>query len=663
MYALVAMARPVDVQRARALVETHYFAPAVCVSPADWEEFYVFAPVEGEGFVIVAADDCVRPVLAYSARGRFPVEQMPEHVKAWIEGYRQDIAAHLKYPGSPSSAVRALWQNPKSRKSGQAGPLMTTIWNQSPYYNALCPYDEEEHRRTLTGCPATAAAQVMKYWNYPPVGWGSHSYVHQWYGITLEARFDTTHYAWELMPDSLDANSDSAAVMAVAQLMYHAGVAMDMGYDVSGSGAVVENRDFGFPPSAESALKTYFRYNPLLHSIHKNEYSDRDWDSLMRRQIDLGQPVIYTGGGHAFVIDGYDSNGLFHVNWGWGGVYDGYYTLNNLRPGGYTDYSSWASAIIDIRPASVAPDSVAHIRLFSADTTQGTVSGSGVYASLQDTVILEAKARDGYVFDHWTSGNTKTPLVFIASDNHTDTACFKPVPADTVGYCLDAYFWTWFGEQQYTSEWDWEWGIRVPAEVRDNPCELTAVQNYCRLYHSSFVLNIYVGDSLTDATCVYSKPLEYNSIGWNTHTLDSSLRIDDTSTLWITLYSQDGEANVSRYLGNSNGTWCRLSSGWAPNSRDVYGAWMIRGIFGRGTHPNGIAPVIDNPSQSAVNYRIDNHTLIIDNPTGLNVNLYDITGRRLLSGKNSFSRYRFPSGGVYLLKVENEHCRKLIVVK
>ena len=661
MAAMVVQARPVDEHRARSFVETHFFAPAVCVSPAEWKELYVFVPAEGVGFVVMAADDCVQPVLSYSATSRFPVEQMPVHVKAWIEGYRHDIAARLKHPGPPSSAVRALWQNPKSRKSGQAGPLMTTTWNQSPYYNALCPYDEEEHRRTITGCPATAAAQVMKYWNYPPVGWGSHSYVHQWYGITLEARFDTTHYAWELMPDSLDANIDSAAVMAVAQLMYHAGVAMETGYGTDGSGANVVNRDFGLPHSTESALKTYFRYNPLLHSVHKDEYSDSDWDSLMRHQIDLGQPVIYSAGGHAYVIDGYDSTGLFHANWGWGGLYDGFYALNHLCPGGYTDYSSWASAIIDIRPASVAPDSVAHIQLLSADTTQGTVSGSGAYASLQDTVILEANARDGYVFDHWASGITKTPLVFIASDNHTDTAYFKPISTDTVAYCLDSYFWTWIGEPQHGSEW--EWGIRVTADVRDNPCDLTAVQNYCRFDHSSFVLNIYVGDSLTEATCVYSKPLEYNSTGWNTHTLDSALHIDDTSTLWITFYSKYNETNVSRYLGNSDGTWCRLPGGWAPNSRDVYGAWMIRGVFGRSTYPNGTLPVVDNPSLSAVNYRIDSHTLIIDNPKGLNVNLYDISGRRLLSNKDNYSKYHFRSGGVYLLKVENENSRKLIVLK
>ena len=658
---MVVQAHPVDVQRARSFVETRFFAPAVCVSPAEWNELYVFVPSEGAGFVMIAGDDCVQPVLSYSATSRFPVEQMPAHVEAWIEGYRQDIAAHLKHPGSPSSAVCALWQNPKSRKSGQAGPLMTTTWNQRPYYNELCPLDEGGHQHTVTGCTSTATAQVMKFWNYPPVGWGSHSYVHMWSGITLEARFDTTHYAWDLMPDFLDANSDHAAVMAVAQLMYHVGVAMDMGYGTTGSGADVENRGFGLPPSAESALKTYFRYNPLLHSIHKNEYSERDWDSLMRHQIDLGQPVIYSGGGHSFVIDGYDSTGLFHVNWGWGGLYDGYYALNQLRPSGYTDYSISASAIVDIRPASVAPDSVAHIQLFSADAMQGTVSGSGAYASLQDTVILEAIARDGYVFDHWASGITKTPLVFIASDNHTDTAYFKPIPTDTIGYCLGSYFWTWYGEPQYDSEW--EWGIRVTADVRDNPCDLTAVQNYCRFDHSSFVLNIYVGDSLPEATCVYSKPLAYNRIGWNTHTLDSALHIDDTSTLWITLYSQYNESNVSRYLGNSNGTWCRLPGGWAPNSREVYGAWMIRGVFERSTYPNGTAPVVDNPSQSAVNYRIDNHTLIIDNPTGLNVNLYDITGRRLLSNKDNFSNYRFHSGGVYLLKVENENIRKLIVIK
>ena len=232
-----ATARPVDPQRALRLVEEHFFAPAQLVSPADWSELYVFVPVDGKGFVVVSADDCTRPVLAYSYSTTFQFEGMPVHVAAWLDGYRREIASLRKAGATPSATVQGLWQQPKNGITDWVEPLMTTTWNQSPWYNEMCPYSYSDSAHAVTGCVATAQAQVMKYWNHPAVGHGSHSYGSSSFG-PLSVDYDTA-YQWNLMPDNLNWWSTPEQIHAVAQLMFHVGVAVEMNYGVHSSGAHV----------------------------------------------------------------------------------------------------------------------------------------------------------------------------------------------------------------------------------------------------------------------------------------------------------------------------------------------------------------------------------------------------------------------------------------
>ena len=165
--ALLSVAKPVGIGRASDVAAA--FFPGVDLNVAEMGDIYLFTPVDGPGFVLVAADDCVRPVLAYSRDGAFDPKTMPDHVADWISAYNREIASLREAGATPSAAVQALWEQLPDVNETVA-PLMTTQWNQSPYYNNRCPVSPTNSRHAVTGCVATAMAQVMKYWNHPAVG-------------------------------------------------------------------------------------------------------------------------------------------------------------------------------------------------------------------------------------------------------------------------------------------------------------------------------------------------------------------------------------------------------------------------------------------------------------------------------------------------------------
>ena len=340
--------------------------------------FYVFN-AETDGFVIVAGDDKVSPILGYSPDGCFDPENMPINLMKWLDGYKNEIRYVVEHDISATEEVRKEWEDyyngvtPKVQKANSVAPLLQTQWNQNPYYNDLCPGNA--NNKTVTGCVATAMAQVMKYWNYPPIGTSFRSYNHPVYG-TLSANFGATTYNWSSMPIKLTSSSSSTEKNAVATLMYHCGVSVNMQYATAaagGSGAYTT----GSAPSAEHALKTYFGYKNTLSGKSKSSYTNVNWINLLKTELEAGRPILYAGtgtsGGHAFVCDGFNENDYFHFNWGWGGQNDGYYALTLLKPGsggaggGSYDFTSNQRAIIGIEPSqSVWNDtSTAHLRLYS----------------------------------------------------------------------------------------------------------------------------------------------------------------------------------------------------------------------------------------------------------------------------------------------------------
>ncbi len=346
---------------------------------------YVYKTVGQKGFVVISADDRVLPVLAYSLESSFgDTAEMPPALKEWLAVTVKQLRYVKRERTSTGSAAGKVWKkylSPPAKGVSdvqEVPPLLTTKWNQGKYYNALCPEDPKgRDGHTWVGCVAVAMAQVMKYWDYPDYGSGEYSYDHYLYG-EQSADFANTFYDWPAMPDALtDYNTP------VATLMYHCGVSVRMNYGTSGSSA--------YTSSTGTALKKYYDYSREIISVRKWSYTDHAWDSLVRSQLDLGQPLIYSGGSHAFNIDGYQDTSYFHVNWGWGGAYNGYFFLNDLTPGSY-DFTSGQHAVINIRPGcGEAPTETDTVTAFSG-TLFDNGGASDNYYNCSDSRTLIAPA-------------------------------------------------------------------------------------------------------------------------------------------------------------------------------------------------------------------------------------------------------------------------------
>ena len=286
-------------------------------------EAYIAVNTRG-GFVLVGADDRLPEVLGYSDNGSFDPDNMAPAMRYWLDCYADELEAvndRQSAGSSRQSAIKAV------------EPLVTSKWNQSAPYNNLAPYYNDQGGQCVTGCVATAMAQVMYFHKYPTTGTGSHSYY--WVCTepvgksgTLSANFGSTTYQWSQMLDNYRNGYTAEQASAVATLMYHCGISIDMGYGQS-SGAYTEK----VPP----ALKDYFGYDANYQSIKKIMYPVDSLNTIIYNELKAQRPVIVSGsndeGGHAFVCDGCDTRSYFHINWGWGGSNDGYYLLTALNPG------------------------------------------------------------------------------------------------------------------------------------------------------------------------------------------------------------------------------------------------------------------------------------------------------------------------------------------
>lgn len=279
---------------------------AITASPSD--AYYVFNNDAG-GFVIIAGDDAVTPVLGYTSTGSFDAENLPDGLKDLLKSYERQIAALGDSYQANQTATRAAFTGEKL--------LNTAKWNQRAPFNKYTP------NNYVTGCVATAGAIVMKHHGYPAKGTGSHSYT--WNGKTLTANFELG-YDWANMPAQY--NGNDAAFDGVARLMADLGVAVEMQYNKDGSGAYIGD--------LVTALQKYYGYSKLSHLMAIEDVGAEAWNGRLREEIDANRPVLYAAsdparGGHAFVIDGYKDES-FSVNWGWGGYCDGFYQIGALNP-------------------------------------------------------------------------------------------------------------------------------------------------------------------------------------------------------------------------------------------------------------------------------------------------------------------------------------------
>ena len=273
------------------------------------DSYYVFNNDAG-GFVIIAGDDAVAPVLGYTSTGAFDANNLPEGLKDLLKSYEQQIAALGKNYKANTTSTRAEFTGEKL--------LNTAKWNQGAPFNKYTP------NNYVTGCVATAGAIVMKHHGYPAKGVGSHSYT--WNGQNLTASFEHD-YDWANMPVRYTGDND-AAFDGVARLMSDLGIAVNMQYANGGSASALED--------LVTALKKYFGYSKYARHLKIEDLGAEAWNGRLRAEIDANRPVLYAAsdanvGGHSFVIDGYKDES-FSVNWGWGGYCDGFYRIGALNP-------------------------------------------------------------------------------------------------------------------------------------------------------------------------------------------------------------------------------------------------------------------------------------------------------------------------------------------
>jgi len=341
------------------------FLPLESNKAVEFEPTLYYINYANGNYAIVSAEDNFYPVLAYSDEGLTNINNLPPAFYYWLDNYSTQIKqireAELEYPENVQlwqSLIEGSYQN-TFRTERSVAPLVTTMWDQGWPYNALCPVDSQgSGGHVYTGCVATAMGMVMKYWNHPQTGVGNESYYCPGYGYQ-SANFGNTTYLWDQMNDT--AGATEAEYLPIATLLYHCGVAVHMGYSVDGSGA--QSTD------AAVAFVDHFRY-PNAQYVMKSSYTEANWNNLLTAQVDNGCPVYYSGydpaeGGHAFVMDGYDTTNHFHFNFGWSGSGNGYFYTSN--PGGFTDNQS---AIINTIPQNYSISTIP-VKLIANDTSAG----------------------------------------------------------------------------------------------------------------------------------------------------------------------------------------------------------------------------------------------------------------------------------------------------
>lgn len=582
---------------------------------------YIFNS-EGGGFVVMAADNSVLPVLGYSTTGYFDTENIPSNMAAWLDTYREavsDIAAGAStrtYPTMEEAWQRLLSDEPASpNREVVVGPLLTTTWNQSPYYNQLCPGTGSN--KAITGCVATAMGQIMRYWRWPAQGHGHHTYVANYaqYGYadygSQYVNFGEATYNYNLMPNYLNSNSSNNQVAEVAKLLYHCGVSVNMMYSPNASGANSEN--------VPSAMHNYFGYT---NSTFQYKNGEGAWINALKAQLNADIPLYYSGsgddGGHAFICDGYDEDNYFHFNWGWSGSQNGYFAVGNLNPGSYV-FNSYQGAIFNLEPDLCYP------------YPEIAISGNTVMADANSSVTLTAPEGVSY---QW-SDNSTTRSITVSPEV---PKYYTVTVTDTAGCRNSASTWVTFADgceitfhlhDSYGDSWQGN-AIQVYNQVRkiaeitlsdgsDTTITLPVisgelalkwklgnypeecsfeVSGHCLEYNFPeapqstgvfLVTQLFCGDIITE----FSVETEDNSYTWNNETyyesgdytqnFTSQFGCDSTAILHLTLHTNGIADNLSQpnliLSPNPTNGWlkiqCTSSNGLWENSElqvfDIYG--------------------------------------------------------------------------------------------
>lgn len=612
-------------------------------------------------FIIMAADDCVQPVLGYSLTGNFITEDMPENVRGWLQGYNDEIQSAIENQQKATTETTKLWKeltngNSKVAKATTVvAPLIQTKWNQNKYYNNLCPpVSDGIDGHAYTGCVATAMAQIMKYWEYPTHGISSNSYT--WNNQTLSADFGATTYDWDNMNDYYEyyyddggtphwlPNPTSAEIAAVATLMYHCGVSVNMYYGGSSTGGSSASNS-----AVATALKTYFNYSLSLEYKQKSYtnlqtqttityYTDAEWIAMLKTELDAQRPLQYGGqdpngnSGHAFVCDGYNSNDYFHFNWGWAGAYNGYFSIDNLNTGANSGQSGAGNGVYTRNQDAVF--GIQPVQCAASEPTNLTYTLNGTQLTLNWTAANGASSYNIYCNDNYVGNSTtnsyseaapfgtnvyyvrsvdangnlslssnsvtvnvsyQTPIVddlegTLSGNNVTlswtaPEWCYPETPSATLTYGDGTFSGYSLGFNNGNSMY---WGHQYLSG------NLNAYNNMA-IYKISFYANatgaymLYVYEGTTSnypQTKVLEQSVNVGLVGWFDIDLSNTLIIDASKDYWVFLYDPEGRNYPAAY-GIYSGSYGNYYSSAAPTSwvSTVDGlAFLIRTYVTDGTY-------------------------------------------------------------------------------
>lgn len=374
-----------------------------------------------KGFILISGSSLTDPILGYSLEHNFAINSSVQYL---LDRYEQEILTVEKSGRGADVAIAAYWESlitgealdrPRTGEEG-VGPLLTTLWNQDLYYNTYCPWDVYAgpyyDYRVPNGCVALAMAMIMNYYQYPTSGTGGVSYIPPGYPRQT-VQFSQHSYHYPAMYDQPYFYDNE-----IAKLVYHCGVAVKMHYDYSGSGAT--------EMEARTQFVNVFKYNSGTYITGPAMFDD--WGIALKQQLDSRYPLFYTAanteGGHAFVIDGYDENMLFHVNWGWGGSANGYFQITNLDPyGSGMSYNSGENTLFNLYPNTNFPAQCSgHQTLTASFGNITNKSANQLYAANSDcSWMIAVKDATDYVFE-FSRLNTEKDQDLITIYNGPTTA-------------------------------------------------------------------------------------------------------------------------------------------------------------------------------------------------------------------------------------------------
>lgn len=421
------------------------------VTLSEEAQYYVYANADGKGWVMIAANDVARPIIAYSDEGEFRADNQPANIKCWLGKYNKQIKQAEADGVQATEEVKSEWKQLRKGTGIRKGTpvvaaLIKTKWDQDdPYWN-LCPMKGNSHD-CYTGCVATAMAQVMNYWQWPVKGTGSYSYTTETLKLSASADFANTTYDWDNMLEKYNGyypegsstwttsgvpTPTTAQKNAVATLMYHCGVAVAMDYNVAsagGSGAqtVRPNASSSTAKCAQNALYQNFGYKSSIKGYYRpggygySAVSDANWHNYLKTELDAARPIMYAGaddeGGHSFICDGYDNTTptrKYHFNWGWSGYCDGYYDVDALVPGtggsgsGNGSYNDDQDIIIGIVPDK--PDLTITWSVQGVTSTTTQTSGTLVLPATTPADCASGKKFVGWTASSSVSGSAPADL-------------------------------------------------------------------------------------------------------------------------------------------------------------------------------------------------------------------------------------------------------------